>query len=346
MEYSKLGRTDLHVSKLCLGSMTWGQQNSEQEAHSQIDCARASGINFIDTAEMYPVPPKAETQGLTEKYIGSWLKHSGARAEVIIASKVAGPAAWLPHLRGGPRLNADHIERALEASLQRMQTDYIDLYQVHWPARTTNYFGQLGYNHVEEASVEEELEQTLLSIDKLIRQGKIRQWGLSNETAWGLMKAISLSDKLGMLRPLTIQNPYSLLNRSFDVGLAECSHRESVGLLAYSPLAFGVLTGKYMDGARPEGARITLFDRFSRYTHERAERAVADYHKLAQHHGMSLTQLALAFVNSRSFLASNIIGATNIEQLEENIASIDVQLDDELQVGLERLHQVHTIPCP
>lgn len=346
MEYSTLGNTDLSVSKLCLGTMTWGQQNNEQEAHAQIDCARASGINFIDTAEMYPVPPKAETQGLTERYIGSWLGKSGARSDVVIASKVAGPAAWLPHLRSGPRLDAEQITQALEDSLQRLKTDYLDLYQIHWPARSTNYFGQLGYHHVDEESVEERLELSLRAIGSLISQGKIRHWGLSNETPWGLMKTVSMADKLGMLRPVSIQNPYNLLNRSFDVGLAECSHRERVGLLAYSPLAFGVLTGKYLNGARPTGARITLFERFSRYTHKQAELAVSEYHQLAESRGISLTQLALAFVNTRSFLTSNIIGATSTGQLEENIASLDVELDEEIQVALEKLHQVHTIPCP
>lgn len=345
MEYSRLGNTDIEVSRICLGTMTWGQQNTEQEAHEQLDYALEQGVNFIDTAEMYPVPPKKETQGLTEAYIGSWLSSRKARDKVILATKVAGKAAWLPYLRGGPRLNADHINRAIDSSLDRLQTDYVDLYQLHWPERATNYFGELGYKHkVDDDDIS--LWDTLVAIKSLLEQGKIRHYGLSNETPWGLMKCVQLAQQLEMPQPLSIQNPYNLLNRTFEVGLAECAHRESVGLLAYSPLAFGVLSGKYLGGKRPENARITLFDRFTRYTHSRAEAAVSGYVELAQEFGLSPAQMALAFVNQQSFLTSNIIGATTMEQLEENIASIDIKLPNELLEKLEELHSVHTFPCP
>ena len=243
MIFDQLGTTDLKVSKICLGTMTWGEQNTESEAHEQLDYAVSQGINFIDTAEMYPVPPMESTQGLTEQYIGSWLAARGGRDNLVIASKVAGPAQWLPHLRGGPRLDKQNITAALESSLERLQTDYLDLYQLHWPERQTNYFGKLGYESGDD-SHSIPLEETLQVLNGLIESGKIRHWGLSNETPWGLMKCVALSDQLGMPRPVSVQNPYNLLNRSYEVGMAECSLRENAGLLAYSPLAFGVLSGK------------------------------------------------------------------------------------------------------
>jgi len=345
MDYKKLGDTSLEVSELCLGTMTWGEQNTENQAHEQIDYALDRGINFIDTAEMYPVPPKEATQGLTESYIGSWLSARGGRDRIILATKVAGPAAWLPHLRGGPRLDRRHIVEALNASLTRLKTDYVDVYQLHWPERPTNYFGQLGYVPQEDAS-SIPLRDTMAALKDLIESGKIRHYGLSNETSWGLMHCIAIAKELNMPRPVSVQNPYNLLNRSYEVGLAECSHRENVGLLAYSPLAFGVLTGKYLNGAKPVGARITLYERFVRYAHARADNAVAAYDALAKESGLSLCQLALAFVNSRPFVTSNIIGATSMEQLAENIDSIDVSLSTELVKKLELLHQDHTYPCP
>lgn len=345
MEYRLLGHTDIKVSALCLGTMTWGQQNTEQEAHQQLDYALSRGINFIDTAEMYPVPPMAETQGLTESYLGNWLHNSGQREHVILATKAAGPAAWLPHLRGGPRLNKTHIEQALNASLSRLKTDYVDLYQLHWPERPTNYFGKLGYEHAESAEAID-LEETLCALKSLIESGKIRHIGISNETPWGLMRCVALAEKLGLPRIVSIQNPYNLLNRAFEVGLAECAHRERVGLLAYSPLAFGVLSGKYLNGKRPENARITLFKRFSRYTHAHAENAVQAYVRLAEANDMSPVQMALSFVTSRSFVTSNIIGATTMAQLRENIASADVSLTDETICELEKIHEQYTYPCP
>lgn len=345
MEYSSLGNTDLKVSKICLGSMTWGEQNSEVEAHQQISCALDEGVNFLDAAEMYPVPPRPETQGLTESYIGSWLQKTGGRDGLIIATKIAGPGDWLSHIRGGSRLDGAHIDQALESSLRRLNTSYVDIYQLHWPERTTNYFGQLGYAHQFDEDVVP-LKETLLVLKQKIEQGYVRHWGLSNETPWGLMTAIQLCKELGMPAPVSIQNPYNLLNRSFEVGLSECSIRESVGLLAYSPLAFGVLSGKYLGGARPTGARLSLYDRFTRYTHERAELATKAYNEVAETYGLSLTQLALAFVNQQPFVTSNIIGATNIAQLKENLSSIDVKLPDEASTEIEKLHAQHTIPCP
>lgn len=345
MQYLNLGNTDVRVSKICLGTMTWGQQNTESEAHQQLDFALDRGVNFIDTAEMYPVPPTEKTQGLTEQYIGTWLSARKNRDQVILATKVAGRANWLPYLRGGPRLNSEHINRALDASLQRLQTNYVDLYQLHWPERSTNFFGELSYKH-KDGDDDISLWDTMVAIKSLIVNGKIRHYGLSNETPWGLMKCVSLAKELDMPQPVSIQNPYNLLNRTFEVGLGECAHRESVGLLAYSPLAFGVLSGKYLGGKRPENARITLFDRFTRYTHERAESAVGAYVQLAQEFGLSPVHLALAFVNQQSFLTSNIIGATTIDQLQENIDSIDVVLSDEQMKMIDELHQTHTFPCP
>ena len=345
MKYSVLGATDVKVSKICLGTMTWGEQNSEREAHEQLDFAFDHGVNFIDTAEMYPVPPRKETQGLTEAYIGSWLKKRGRRDDVVLATKVAGPGDWLNHIRGGSRLSSEHINRALNESLERLETDYVDLYQLHWPERQTNYFGQLGYRHDENKEAIP-LEETLASLKALLEVGKIRHWGLSNETPWGLMASIKIAEALEMPAPVSIQNPYNLLNRSFEVGLSECAIRERVGLLAYSPLAFGVLSGKYLGGRRPEGARLTLFDRFSRYTHERAEAATQAYYALAESQGLTLTQMALAFVNEQRFVTSNIVGATSVEQLSENISAIDVELANDVAAELDRLHQIHTIPCP
>lgn len=345
MQYRKLGQSDLEVSALCLGTMTWGEQNTKQEAHKQLDYAFAQGINFIDTAEMYPVPPKPDTQGLTERYIGTWLAKRSDRDKIILATKVAGRADWLPHLRGGPCLSASQIEQAINASLQRLQTDYVDLYQLHWPDRATNYFGSLGYQHTEGAEGIA-LEETLATLKALINEGKVRHWGLSNETPWGLMKCLQVARDLAMPAPVSVQNPYNLLNRSYEVGMAECSHREHVGLLAYSPLAFGVLTGKYLQGARPEKARLTLYERFSRYTHERAELAVQAYADLAKAHDMSLTELAMAFVTTRSFVTSNIIGATTMAQLAQNIATAELSLSPELMAELEQIHAVYTYPCP
>lgn len=345
MHYRPLGQTDLSVSAICLGTMTFGEQNTEAQAHEQLDRALAAGINFIDTAEMYPVPPRAETQGRTESYIGSWLKKTGRRDDIVLASKVAGPGNGLNYLRGGPRLTAAHITKALEDSLRRLNTETLDLYQVHWPDRNTNFFGRLGYTHDPDEQATP-IEETLVALARLVEAGKVRHIGLSNETPWGAMRYLHLADTLGLPRPVSIQNPYNLLNRSFEVGLAEIAHRENIGLLAYSPLAFGVLSGKYLGGKHPTGARITLFERFQRYSAPYVDGIVGQYAELAAKQGMSLTQMALAYVNSRSFLISNIIGATTLAQLDEDISSIEIELDEEVIAEIERIHYQHPYPCP
>ena len=346
MEYRQLGRTDIQVSALCLGTMTYGEQNSEADAHQQLDMAVDAGINFIDTAEMYPVPPKGETQGLTEAYIGSWLKARGSRDKVVLATKVSGPSASFTYLRGG-KLGFDrtNIEAALNASLKRLQTDYVDLYQLHWPERTTNFFGQLGYQHHADDTFTP-FEEILTVLAELIQAGKIRHIGLSNETPWGTMRFLQLAEQLDLPRAVSIQNPYNLLNRSFEVGLAEISHREDVGLLAYSPLGFGVLSGKYLDGPWPADARLTLFDRFQRYTGETGMAATRAYVSLAHEHGLEPAQMALAYITSQPFLTSNIIGATTLAQLKQNLASADLTLSDEVLNAIENIHQQFTYPCP
>ncbi|MDZ7854248.1 MAG: NADP(H)-dependent aldo-keto reductase [Halomonas sp.] len=343
MQTRPLGDTGIEVSRLCLGTMTFGEQNSEVDAHEQLDRAVAFGIDFIDTAEMYPVPPEADTQGRTEAYIGSWLKRRGSRDDVIIATKAAGPG--LEYIRGGPRLTREHLHQAVDDSLTRLQTDYVDLYQLHWPDRKGNFFGKLGYVHDPEEDATP-LEETLSALKELVDAGKIRAVGLSNDTPWGVMRALHLADSLGLPRVASIQNPYSLLNRTFEVGLAEIAHRERVGLLAYSPLAFGMLSGKYLDGARPPGARLTLFERFQRYTNPLAQAATADYVQIARDHGLDPAQMALAYVNSRPFLTSNIIGATSLEQLESNLASESLRLDAEVLEAIEAVHQRIPNPAP
>jgi len=345
MQTRKLGNTDIEVSLICLGTMTWGEQNSEQEAFEQLDYATAEGINFIDTAEMYPVPPRQETQGRTEEILGNWLARRGRRDDLVIASKVAGPGNGLGYLRQGPRLTREQIRTACEASLKRLRTDYIDLYQVHWPDRNTNFFGRLGYEHQEDETATP-IEETLGALDELVREGKVRHIGLSNETPWGVAEYLRLSRERGWPRVVSIQNPYNLLNRSFEVGLAEFAHREQVGLLAYSPLAFGMLTGKYLGGKHPQGARLTLYERFSRYSGERALEATRAYVDLARLHGLSPAQMALAYVNSRGFVTANIIGATTMEQLQENIGSARVTLSPALLEAIEAIHKEFTYPCP
>ena len=347
MIYRQLGNTNLQVSAICLGTMTFGEQNSEHEAHQQLDMALDHGVNFLDTAELYPVPPKPETQGLTETFIGSWLKKRNARDKVIIATKVAGPGRdWLSHFRGGNNcLDKYNIETAVDESLRRLQTDVIDLYQVHWPDRLTNCFGQLGYQYpAEDKSVP--IEETLTALGTLVEKGKIRNIGLSNETPWGTMRYLQLAEQLDLPRVVSIQNPYSLLNRSYEVGLAEISHHEHTGLLAYSPLGFGVLSGKYLDGARPEGSRLALFEEYTRYSNPQAEAATTEYVALAKQHGLDPAQMALAFVTSRPFTTANIIGATSLQQLESNLDSVNLTLSDEVLEGIEAIHSRYSNPSP
>ncbi|MEE9552114.1 MAG: NADP(H)-dependent aldo-keto reductase [Gammaproteobacteria bacterium] len=346
MQYRQLGRTDLNVSLICLGTMTWGEQNTEAEAHAQLDYAVNAGINFIDTAELYPVPPKEETQGRTEEYLGTWLAKRSDRDKLIIASKVCATADWTPYLRNGNnRLDSKNIEAAVDASLKRLQTDYIDLYQIHWPERDTNYFGKLGYYHVPEKDGVP-IEETLEALGNLVASGKIRNIGISNETPWGITEYLRAAEQNNLPRIVTIQNPYSLLNRTFEIGAAEFAHREDVGLLAYSPLSFGVLSGKYLNGAQPEGARLTLFERFSRYLNENGIKCTKAYVELAREHGLDPAQMALAYVNSRPFLTSTIIGATNMDQLKTNIASIDLELSKDIIKAIEDIHDQQPNPCP
>ncbi len=340
------------VSEICLGTMTWGQQNNEKEAHDQLSYASERGINFIDTAEMYSVPPKEETYGLTEKYIGSWLKNQD-RSKIILATKVAGRTSNVPSgppgldwIRQGPRLNEEHIFQAIENSLKRLNTEYIDLYQIHWPERTVNSFGQLGYIHNPRED-DIKIEVTLEALAKAVDKGLIKYVGLSNETPWGVMKFISVAKEFNFPRVVSIQNPYSLLNRSFEAGLSEIAINEEVGLLPYSPLAGGVLSGKYLNGKKPENARMTLFERMrGRYSNQHAENAVLEYQKIAVKYNLSLTQMAINFVTKQNFVTSNIIGATSITQLEENINSIDCKLNEEVMAEIEKVHKIYTYPCP
>eukprot|EP00163_Fabomonas_tropica_P028789 TRINITY_DN5947_c0_g2_i1.p2 TRINITY_DN5947_c0_g2~~TRINITY_DN5947_c0_g2_i1.p2 ORF type:complete len:346 (-),score=26.05 TRINITY_DN5947_c0_g2_i1:123-1160(-) len=345
MQTRKLGNTDIDVSLICLGTMTWGEQNTEQDAFEQLDYATSEGVNFIDAAEMYPVPPRAETQGQTETCLGNWLARRGRRDDLVIASKVAGPGNGLTYLRNGPRLTREHIREACDTSLKRLQTDYIDLYQVHWPDRNTNFFGKLGYSHKADEAFTP-IEETLGALNELVKEGKIRHVGLSNETPWGTMEYLRLAKENGWPRVVSIQNPYSLLNRTFEVGLAEFAHREHTGLLAYSPLAFGMLSGKYLGGKWPEKGRLTLYERFSRYSGERGMDATRAYVELAHKHDLSPVQMALAYVNSRSFVTSNIIGATTMDQLRENLGSATLELSAEVLESIETIHQEFTYPCP
>ncbi len=348
MKMKRLGNSDIQVSVICLGTMTWGQQNTEQEAHQQLDYALANGVNFIDTAELYAIPPRAETYGLTERYIGSWLAKRGRRDDIVLASKVAGPAdGWLPHIRdeANRRLDRKNIQQALNDSLQRLQTDYLDLYQLHWPDRQTNYFGKLGYEHIEN-DVSVPVEETLEALKEQVDAGKIRAIGLSNETPWGVMQFIRLAEKLNLPRVVSVQNPYSLLNRTYEVGLAEVSIRESAGLLAYSPLGFGVLSGKYLNQQKPAGARLTLYPDYARYSSENAIKATSAYVDLARENDLDPAQMALAYVTSRRFLTSNIIGATKIDQLRDNINSAYIELNETVLEQIEAIHQQYPNPSP
>lgn len=347
MEKRQLGNTDLQVSKICLGTMTFGEQNSEAEGFEQLDYALANGVNFIDCAEMYPVPPKPETYGQTEAIIGNWLAARGNREQVVVASKVTGRSAansGVGHIRGGPRLSREQVLQACDDSLVRLKTDYIDLYQVHWPERQANFFGKLGYVHGDDDGIA--IAETLDALEELVKAGKVRHIGVSNETPWGMMEYLKLSAAKGKPRIASIQNPYSLVNRTFEVGAAEMAIREKCGLLAYSPLAFGTLSGKYLHGQKPAGARLTLFDRFQRYTGERAVQATEAYVKLALEFGLDPAQMALAFVTQQQFVTSNIIGATTMAQLESNIASADIVLDSAQLEAIEAVHNANPNPAP
>lgn len=345
MKTVTLGRSDLRVTPICLGTMTFGEQVDEPTAHAILNRSLERGVDFIDTAEMYAVPARRETYGATETIIGNWFARRRDRADWILASKVAGPGNGISHIRGGNlKHNRQHITTALDASLKRLQTDWIDLYQLHWPERSTNFFGQLGYQHKDEEFTP--LQETLEVLGEQVKAGKIRQIGLSNETPWGTMKFLQLADQLGLPRAVSIQNPYNLLNRTFEVGLAEVAMREQCGLLAYSPMAFGMLSGKYENGARPANARITLFSRFTRYTNPQSQSACSRYVQLAREHGLDPAQMALAFVTAQPFVTSNIIGATSLEQLETNLRSIELTLSEEVLEGIAAIHKDQPNPAP
>lgn len=346
MHYHRIPHSSLEISQLGLGTMTFGEQNSEADAHQQLDYARERGINLIDTAEMYPVPPRPETQGLTERYIGSWLKKSGQRDKIVLASKVAGPVRGNDaSIRPQQALDRKNIRQALEASLTRLNTDYLDLYQLHWPQRPTNCFGKLEYQYSDD-NVPVTLLDTLDALSEHVRAGKIRYIGVSNETPWGVMRYLHLAEKHDLPRIISIQNPYSLVNRSFEIGLSEISQFEGVELLAYSCLAFGTLSGKYLDGKRPEKARNTLFSRFTRYNGDYTEQAIAQYVALAQAHQLDPSQMALAYVRQQPFVASTLLGATTLAQLEQNIESYEVTLSEEVLAGIEAIHRRFPNPAP
>lgn len=347
MKYRPLGVSGLSVSEICLGTMTWGQQNSEAEAHAQMDMAVERGINFFDAAEMYPVPPRAETQGLTERYIGSWFKKTGRRADIVMATKIIGPEASNSWVRGGKtRFDRANIIAAVDDNLRRLQTDYIDLYQLHWPDRRANFFGRLGFEY-DPAEQATPIEETLRALEEVVKAGKVRFIGLSNETAWGAMSFLREAERHGLPRVQSIQNPYNLLNRSYEIGLAEVSIREQCGLLAYSPLAMGVLSGKF-EGGRvfPPETRLALFERFQRYQKPLGWKASERYVEIARRHGFDPAQMALAFVTRQPFVTANIIGATSLEQLKSNIDSAGLVLPAEVLAEIEAVHREIPNPCP
>ncbi|QRM54873.1 aldo/keto reductase [Sinorhizobium sp. BG8] len=346
MKYRTLGRTDISVSEICLGTMTWGSQNSETEAHAQLDYALAHGVNFIDTAELYPTTPLSpETYGDTERFIGTWLKQGGKRDKIVLASKVAGPGR--PYIRGGAPMTREGMLAAIDGTLERLQTDYLDLYQLHWPNRGHYHFRNswtYDPSRQDSARVADELLEILGTLGDLTKQGKIRAVGLSNETAWGTMAYLKLAEQHGLPRMASIQNEYNLLYRTFDLDLAELSHHENVGLLAYSSLAAGLLTGKYLNGARPEGSRLTKNGDLGGRYQPHQEPAVAAYVALAREHDVDPAKLALAFCLSRPFMTSVIIGATTMDQLSTDISSADLTLSPELLQGIRKLHRQFPAP--
>ena len=346
MNFKKLGNTDLNVSTICLGTMTWGEQNSQKEAFDQMNYAQENGVNFFDTAELYSIPPKKETYGKTEEIIGSWFKEKKNRSKIILATKISGPGlSWIRE--GGLQYSRESIEKAINDSLKRLKTEYIDLYQLHWPERQTNYFGRLGYDHDFKEKKWNDFKSILETLKKFIENGKIRYIGLSNETAWGLSKFLEVSKVFKLPRMMSVQNPYNLLNRTYEIGLAEASIREKSGLLAYSPLAFGFLSGKYRNNNLPERSRMKLFgDFFPRYKTTNSLNAIEEYYKIAKKNNLSLAQMSLAFVNSRSFLTTNIIGATNMDQLKENIGSKDIKLNKEIIEEINSIHKNNPNPAP
>jgi aryl-alcohol dehydrogenase-like predicted oxidoreductase len=346
MKFKKLSHTNIDVSLICLGTMNMGEQNTQEEGFEQMDYSFEQGVNFFDTAEVYAVPPRQETYGKTEEIIGNWFIKSKKREKIILATKMVGPGVeWIRN--GGGNYTEQNIAIAIDGSLKRLQTDYIDLYQLHWPERNTNYFGKRNYEHDSSEEKGNGLESVLKALKKFVDQGKIKYIGISNETPWGLSKFLEVAEQLNLPRIVSVQNPYNLLNRAYDIGMSEISCREKVGLLAYSPLAIGYLSGKYRDNQIPKNSRIGLFgDFWTRYKEDNAKKAVDDYYKLAKENGLTLTQMSLAFVNSRPFMTSNIIGATTMEQLKENIGTADIDLSDEIVEKINLIHSNNPNPTP
>jgi len=345
MKYTTLPNTDIKVSKICLGTMTFGQQNTEAEGHAQMDYALDNGVNFFDTAEMYSIPANKDTYGSTERIIGTWLKKSGKREAIVLASKIAGPNPNFGYMREKLDFSPASIKFALDESLKRLQTDYLDVYQLHWPERKTNYFGQRGYT-VQDDAWEDNIHYVLETLDGFVKAGKIKNIGLSNENPWGIMRFLEESKYNNLPRVKTIQNPYSLLNRLFENASAEVCLRENVGLLAYSPMAFGILSGKFLTGESHPKARLTLFPQYSRYNSEQSTQATRLYHEIAIKNGLTLTELSLAFIEQQPFVTSTIIGATTLEQLKENIDTIQVTLSEEVLKAIDAVQAAIPDPAP
>ena len=345
MNFKKLGNTDIDVSTICLGTMTWGEQNTQAEGFEQMNYALDQGVNFWDTAELYSIPPKKETYGKTEQIIGNWFEKNKKRKEVIIATKIAGPGLdWIRG--GGNQYNEKNLNEAVNQSLKRLKTDYIDLYQLHWPERESNFFGKLSYNHKDENEWNN-FEEILNQLNKIIQSGKIRHIGLSNETAWGLSKFLEISKLKKLPKIMSVQNPYSLVNRSYEIGLAEISIREQSGLLAYSPLAFGYLSGKYKNGNLPEHSRMKLFgDKFQRYKTKNGQIAIDLYHEIALKHGLDFAQMSVKFCEMQHFMTSVIIGATTMDQLKSNIESVNIKLNNEIIDDINEVQKIYPNPCP
>ena len=346
MNYKKLGSTDINVSTICLGTMTWGEQNTQDEGFEQMDYALDQGVNFWDTAEIYSIPMREETYGETERIIGNWFEKTKKRNEIVLATKVCGNTSNKYIRGGGNSFGKKKIIEALDESLKRLKTDYIDLYQLHWPERNTNFFGMYGYEHDENYKNWTPFEEILESLKKFIEQGKIRYVGLSNETAWGLSKFLELSKMKGLPKMMSVQNPYNLLNRTYEVGLAEISVREQSGLLAYSPLAFGYLTGKYRNNKLPAKSRMQLFKNFNRYKNENGQKAIDEYYKISKKYNLDFTQMSLKFCEIQHFTTSVIIGATTMEQLKTNIESVNVNLNSDIINDINKIQQKYPNPCP
>ncbi|HBC04807.1 MAG TPA: NADP(H)-dependent aldo-keto reductase [Aequorivita sp.] len=345
MKHTTFPNTNLKISKLCLGTMTWGQQNTEAEAHEQLDFAIEKGINFIDFAEMYPVPANPKTQGRTESYIGNWLVKKKNREDLVLATKIAGPSRSMDHIRQPLDFSKKSLEDAIHKSLKRLQTEYIDLYQLHWPERNTNYFGQRDYTHKQNEAWSDNFAEVLNTLEELVKAGKIRHVGLSNETPFGVMRCMEEARK-GKLKMVSVQNPYNLVNRKDEIGLSEILQRENVGYLPYSPLGFGTLTGKYLDGTADANSRINQFKQYSRYSNKQALEATEKYYEIAKKHNLSFAQMALAFILQKKFVTAPIIGATSIKQLSENIESIHVSLSKEILKEIEAVHNQIPNPAP